>query len=281
MSTAAIWTSKLGGKYPMAWMQQNDQAAQKELKQLRAFRGNSTCADCGRQENSWASVTHGVFICVTCSDVHRSVGTHITKVKGCTGTYLWGPDELERMKTIGNRCADEIYGATKVDPGASKDQKQRYVVEKYEMRSFAGKSVPAKKDSATARVEQHKTTVRRVAQESPAGNAGTTVASQPPRHCAEVKAVAAPVAREADIPNSLFDELFNEAEDSYFGTSSSPLKASDLQIVQSAAPTQSDIDNGLDAFLNTTLHVDAQPAPAIQAIQVTAATDPFFDWPEF
>merc|ERR1711988_147996 len=114
--------------------------AQKELKRLRGLKGNNFCADCGRQDSSWASVSHGVFICVTCSDVHRSVGTHISKVKGCTGTYLWGPDELERMQTSGNCHADEVYGAEKIDPCASKDQKQRFVVEKYEKRSLVGKS---------------------------------------------------------------------------------------------------------------------------------------------
>merc|ERR1719163_318176 len=111
----------------MAWMQENDKASQKELKRLRSLSGNGTCADCGRQDNSWASVTHGVFICMVCSDVHRSVGTHITKVKGCTGTYLWGPDELQRMQAVGNLRGDEVYGADKVNPCASKEKKQRFV----------------------------------------------------------------------------------------------------------------------------------------------------------
>merc|ERR1712093_963586 len=116
-------------------------------------------------------------------------------------------------------------------------------------------------EPARKQVEQPAPSVRRAEQVEPARKASAAAAG------------AASLAREADIPDSLFDELFNEAEDSYFGTSSSPLKASDLQIVQSAAPSRSDIDNGLDAFLNTTLHVDAQPAPAIQATQATAATD--------
>jgi len=289
-----MWTSKLGNKYPMAWMQQNDQAAQKELKQLRSLSGNSTCADCGRQDNSWASVSHGVFICVTCSDVHRSVGTHITKVKGCTGTYLWGPDELERMQTVGNRGGDDIYGAEKVDPGASKERKQRYVVEKYEARSFAGKPVlaTAKADSTNAKVEQQKATVRRAEQQPPAGNARTSTMARSSQQCLEVKATVAPVAKVANISNSLFDELFNEADDNFFGNYSAPLKSRDEQIVQCAVTSRSDIDNSLDAFLNTTLHVNAQPAPLpvskypanldpFQSIQVAPVTDPFHDWPEF
>merc|ERR1712032_181148 len=96
---------------------------------------NHICADCGTQDTSWASVTHGTFLCITCSDVHRSVGTHITKIKGCTGTYLWGPDEVERMQTIGNAVAEELYGTEKISPTASKQEKQKYVEKKYRDRS--------------------------------------------------------------------------------------------------------------------------------------------------
>merc|ERR1719253_2138407 len=94
------------------------------------------CADCDRRDNSWASVSHGVFICSVCADVHRSMGTHLSKVKACTG--MWAPDELEKMRSIGNQGGDEIYGAEKIVAGSSKEQKQHYVVEKYEKRSFAG-----------------------------------------------------------------------------------------------------------------------------------------------
>merc|ERR1719329_244907 len=137
---ASLWTSKLGNKYPMSQIQENDKKSQAELKRLRGLSGNTRCADCDRQDSSWSSVSLGVFICVTCSDVHRSVGTHISKVKGCTGTYLWGPDELEKMAAIGNDAACKIYGTEKVDPAASKEEKQRYVSEKYEKRSFVSKS---------------------------------------------------------------------------------------------------------------------------------------------
>jgi len=128
-----MWTSKLNNKYPFAWIQDQDGETQKELKRLRGLRasGNHLCADCGSPDSSWASVTHGVFLCIVCSDVHRSVGTHVTKMKGCTGTYLWGPDELEKMRTVGNRRADDIYGSRKVSPDASKELKQRFVIDKY------------------------------------------------------------------------------------------------------------------------------------------------------
>jgi len=132
-----MWTSKLGQKYPYEWIQEQDGTMQKELKALRSLQGNGRCTDCGCKDNSWASVTHGVFICLPCSDVHRSVDTNVTKVKGCTGTYLWGPDEIAKMQTVGNSVADEVYGAKKISPDAPKEQKRQYVLNKYQCKTAA------------------------------------------------------------------------------------------------------------------------------------------------
>jgi hypothetical protein len=206
-----MWTSKLGNKYPLDVIQANDAASQKELKRLRGFRerGNHVCADCGVQDSSWASVTHGVFVCVVCSDVHRSVGTHITKMKGCTGTYLWGPDELGKMQIVGNRKADEIYGARKISPGASKEEKQRFVEDKYAKLSFASEA-----PSESVVCQQAKP--RKCA----------SISSSSPRNARPVPVAAAawqsvsssrrdaPVASKSSIPDSFFDDLFREIESS-------------------------------------------------------------------
>jgi len=272
MASQQMWTSKLGNKYPLAWMQQNDQASQKELKRLRSLKdgGNSICADCRRQDTTWASVSHGVFICVVCSDVHRSVGTHITKVKGCTGTYLWGPDELDKMRTVGNLVGAEIYGSEKISPDASKEEKQRFVIEKYEKRSFAGKAAPKavnveappQKEAMPLKVQREPdvkvATVRgNLSQEkvTPTQTAGTILA-----------------ARQNVIPDSVFDDCFNEIEESCF-TSSSVWSEPCKNQVRPATPAAADTRSSLDAFLDSTLQ-----APPVQPNLVA---DPFFDWPDF
>lgn len=69
-------------------------------------------------------------------------------------------------------------------------------------------------------------------------------------------------------------------------SSSDLSKSSDIHIAQPAT------DNSLDAFLNSTLHVNTQPAPKTIAgypsaldpfliSQKSPAADPFSDWPEF
>ena len=42
---------------------------------------NPYCADCGADNPQWVSINIGVIICVDCCSIHRSLGTHITKIR--------------------------------------------------------------------------------------------------------------------------------------------------------------------------------------------------------
>jgi stromal membrane-associated protein len=53
----------------------------KILKELMAKPENKTCADCRKKDPRWASWNLGIFICIQCSGIHRSMGTHISRGK--------------------------------------------------------------------------------------------------------------------------------------------------------------------------------------------------------
>lgn len=127
---AEMWRSKLNNKYFKSDIESWDKTSKDELKALRKMSGNGHCFDCGSADTSWASPKLGIFICVSCSDVHRATGAHITCVKNFS-TYLWGPDELELMKAVGNKRGKELYGNSSVDPFEQKERKVAACTKKY------------------------------------------------------------------------------------------------------------------------------------------------------
>jgi hypothetical protein len=149
-----LWKSKLGNQYPKHEIENQHDRTIKELAKLRRLDGNSACADCGQEGTVWSSVTFGVFLCMRCGSLHRALGTHISKPKGLTGTYNWGPDELARMKEVGNTRSNMIYGG--IDERPSRDAPNsewlEYVRQKYEEHKFVPlqeAEAKTKKDSSS------------------------------------------------------------------------------------------------------------------------------------
>lgn len=128
----AIWVSKLGNSYPAAQVRAQRDAAAEEIERLRSLesKGNDVCADCGSEDNSWASLKHGVFLCAVCADVHRRTFTR-EFLKCCDGPCVWGPDELAKLRARGNRAADGPVGGKKLSPQSSCSERQQYVYQKY------------------------------------------------------------------------------------------------------------------------------------------------------
>lgn len=140
-SSSEMWKSKLGTNYPKDFLQSNEKTFHQQLQDLRHEPANRDCADCGAKGCTiWASVNIGVFLCITCGSHHRSIGTHISKPKGCTGTYWWGPDELENMRKIGNARASQIYGSNSASipsglTPANTMEWRKYITDKYDVKN--------------------------------------------------------------------------------------------------------------------------------------------------
>ncbi|XP_010431518.1 PREDICTED: probable ADP-ribosylation factor GTPase-activating protein AGD13 isoform X3 [Camelina sativa] len=96
------------------------------------------------------STNIGVFICLKCCGVHRSLGTHISKVLSVT-LDEWSEEEVDSMIEIGgNASANSIYEAfvpdtcSKPGPDVSHDQRMRFIKAKYELQEFLKPSLRIK-----------------------------------------------------------------------------------------------------------------------------------------
>ena len=58
-----------------------DENPDRLLQMLRENdQGNSWCADCGSNNKvEWVSLNLAIIVCIECSGIHRSLGTHISK----------------------------------------------------------------------------------------------------------------------------------------------------------------------------------------------------------
>ncbi|XP_065621942.1 ADP-ribosylation factor GTPase-activating protein AGD12 isoform X2 [Quercus suber] len=117
-------------------------SGKKRLKDLLLQKDNRYCADCGAPDPKWASANIGVFICLKCCGVHRSLGTHISKVLSVT-LDEWSDDEIESMVEVGgNSSANAIYeafvpgGYEKPGPDASHELRAKFIRAKYELQEF-------------------------------------------------------------------------------------------------------------------------------------------------
>ncbi|KAL1504897.1 hypothetical protein AB1Y20_008666 [Prymnesium parvum] len=95
-----------------------DEAKRNEMKLMKLVkepRENGLCFECSTPmdfRTAWASINLGVFICIQCSGIHRSLGVHLSKVKMVHGDD-WNDDWVAVMERWGNARAYGYWEALK------------------------------------------------------------------------------------------------------------------------------------------------------------------------
>ncbi|KIV94425.1 hypothetical protein PV10_02192 [Exophiala mesophila] len=116
----------------------------KLLDQIRNVdQGNQFCADCcSTSKVEWVSLNLGIILCIECGGIHRSLGTHVSKIRSLTlDVHSFTNDIVELLMAIGNRISNMIWEALldrslKPGPMATRDQRLRFITAKYVERAY-------------------------------------------------------------------------------------------------------------------------------------------------
>lgn len=105
--------------------------------------GNCWCADCGSSNKvEWVSLNLAIIVCIECSGIHRSLGTHVSKIRSLTlDTTSFTPDIIELLLLVGNRVSNMVFEAKldpamKLTPQANREQRLRFITSKYVDRAY-------------------------------------------------------------------------------------------------------------------------------------------------
>ncbi|PNS17434.1 hypothetical protein CAC42_7117 [Sphaceloma murrayae] len=124
-----------------------DPQTQSKLQEIQKTNENNRCVDCNAPSPQWASPKFGIFFCLSCSGVHRSLGVHISFVRSIT-MDSFKVNEVERMSKGGNKPWKDFFDNHSSNKVEGRTFDDCTIQERYD--SDAGEEW---KDRLTAKVE--------------------------------------------------------------------------------------------------------------------------------
>ncbi|KAI9481766.1 hypothetical protein IWW42_004951 [Coemansia sp. RSA 1085] len=118
------------------------------LPMLQQDEANERCADCGAPHPDWCSLNLGCLLCIACSGVHRSLGTHVSKVRSLTlDVTSFTPVAVALLLATGNAVNRAVFAPGTVpsqlqQPTADSPPhvRQQFIAAKYVRRALADRS---------------------------------------------------------------------------------------------------------------------------------------------
>jgi len=93
------------------------------FRKLKSLPENKICFDCPAKNPSWCTIPYGAYVCLECSGVHRSLGTHLTFIRSSDLDGAWTWKQLRCMQVGGNAKARAFFRA---NGGDTDDKAKKY-----------------------------------------------------------------------------------------------------------------------------------------------------------
>jgi hypothetical protein len=112
-----------------------------QIQKILSFEGNNICADCSSKEPVWCSLNLGIVLCKDCSGVHRSLGSHLSKVRSLLlDNSCYTPEILTCFEKLTNIKVNSILEARldhpKPEASAQRQEKLSFIQLKYSKLAF-------------------------------------------------------------------------------------------------------------------------------------------------
>eukprot|EP00347_Sterkiella_histriomuscorum_P007622 403348208 len=75
---------------------------------------NNKCFDCGSPAPQWASISHGILICMNCTSIHRRLGVSVSQVRSIN-LDIWTEKHITMMRVGGNQQFQEYLEKYNLD----------------------------------------------------------------------------------------------------------------------------------------------------------------------
>ena len=95
-----------------------------DIPEILSLPGNSTCCDCGMEKPKWASLNNGVFLCLKCAGIHRSLGVDISTIRSLQ-IDSWTDKQILYLSHGGNFKLQKLWEEYSINPKDSVEKKYK------------------------------------------------------------------------------------------------------------------------------------------------------------
>ena len=95
-----------------------------DIPEILSLPGNSTCCDCGMEKPKWASLNNGIFLCLKCAGIHRSLGVDISTIRSLQ-IDSWTDKQILYLTNGGNNKLKQIWEEYGINSNSSVENKYK------------------------------------------------------------------------------------------------------------------------------------------------------------